>query len=140
MLEQRRQVLVVEDDSATRAVLRRTLAQEGWLVEEAENGKGALARLSDRLPDLILLDLMMPEMDGFAFLEALRTVRTWQAIPVVVITAKDLSAEDRRRLNGGVEQIIQKAAPDTEVFLNEIRDFVGKYIGQPAGAETDHAP
>ncbi len=129
-----RQVLVVEDDSATRAVLRRTLAQEGWLVEEAENGKVALARLSDRLPDLILLDLMMPEMDGFAFLEALRTVRTWQAIPVVVITAKDLSAEDRRRLNGGVEHVVHKGSPgNADQLLAEVRDLVASRL---AGARA----
>ncbi len=132
-----RQVLVVEDDVATRAVLRRTLAQEGWLVEEAENGKVALERLADRIPDLILLDLMMPEMDGFEFLEALRTVEMWQAIPVVVITAKDLSAEDHRRLNGGVERVVHKGARgDADNLLAEVRDLVESRVADARDGEV----
>ncbi len=132
-----RQVLVVEDDIATRAVLRRTLAQEGWLVEEAENGKVALERLADRIPDLILLDLMMPEMDGFEFLEALRTAQTWQTIPVVVITAKDLSADDRRRLNGGVERVVHKGTRgDAADLLAEVRDLVASRLAGTRGGES----
>ncbi len=86
-------VLLVDDDAAARAVLGRTLARDGWEVREAENGKVALERIEEREPTLVLLDLMMPEMDGFEFIEALRARpgRPW--IPVVVLTAKDLTAD-----------------------------------------------
>ncbi|HET7248603.1 MAG TPA: GAF domain-containing protein, partial [Gemmatimonadales bacterium] len=99
-----RSVLVVEDDAATRATLRRTLEQHGWEVDEAVNGRMALERIAERLPALVLLDLVMPEMDGFEFLEGLRR-RSVPPVPVVVITAKDLTDEDRRRLNGGVARV-----------------------------------
>lgn len=131
-----RQVLVVEDDTATRAVLRRMLGQEGWLVDEAENGNVALARLAGRTPDLILLDLMMPEMDGFEFLDALRGVPAWQRIPVVVLTAKDLSVEERRRLNGGVARVVRKRSPDNAAeLLDEVRDVVAGRLATARGGD-----
>ena len=101
-------VLVVEDDADTRDMLQRLLDKEGWVVIEAANGRCGVRAVAERLPDLILLDLMMPEMDGFAFLEALRQQDAWRSIPVVVVTAKDLTPEDRRRLNGYVERTLQK--------------------------------
>jgi CheY-like chemotaxis protein len=73
---------------------------------------------------VILLDLMMPEMDGFEFLEALRAREEWQSIPVLVITAKDLSDEERQRLNGGVQRIVLKGAKDREALLAEVRELV----------------
>ena len=84
----------------------------------------ALERVAASQPELILLDLMMPEMDGFAFLEALRQQDAWRTIPVVVVTAKDLTLEDRRRLNGSVEQILQKGAYSREALLHEIHRLV----------------
>jgi PAS domain S-box-containing protein len=101
-------VLLVEDDEGTRDVVRRTLEQQGCLVVEAENGRVALERLDEVTPTLILLDLMMPEMDGFEFLDALRSRDGARAIPVVVMTAKELTDEDRSRLNGGVERVLAK--------------------------------
>ncbi|HMA43575.1 MAG TPA: response regulator [Gemmatimonadales bacterium] len=101
-------VLVVEDDGDVRRVLRRTLETEGWAVAEAEHGRVALERMAQRVPDLVLLDLMMPEMNGFEFLEALRERAAWREVPVVVITAKELSDEERRRLNGDVERVVTK--------------------------------
>jgi hypothetical protein len=112
-------VLIVEDDAATRSLLQRTLAKAGWTVRTAENGKVALARLAEARPTLILLDLMMPEMDGFAFLEALRPLDP--TVPVVVLTAKDLTDDDRRRLNGGVARIVQKGATPPPDLLAHIR-------------------
>ena len=103
-------VLVVEDDPATREVLRRTLVRQGWVVAEAENGVAALGHVTRRKPALILLDLMMPEMDGFEFLEALRDNVAWRGVPVVVLTSKDLSADERASLSGRVERILQKGA------------------------------
>jgi len=123
-----RHVLVVEDDAATRAVLRRTLGQEGWRVSEAENGRVALEQLERQVPDLVLLDLMMPEMDGFEFLEAARQVTAWQTVPVVVLTAKDLTEKDRARLNGGVARVVQKGAQDREDLLRDLRQLVAAHV------------
>ncbi len=116
-------VLIVEDDDATRAVARRVIQNAGWRFQEAENGRVALARVEEALPSLILLDLMMPEMDGFTFLESLRARDAWRGIPVAVITAKELTADDHRRLNGGVQQIVRKGAGNGD-FLTEVRALV----------------
>ena len=115
-----RDVLVIEDDDTTRDVLRSALARDGWSVAQAENGRVGLTRLAERVPDVILLDLMMPEMDGFEFIAELRSNPDWRHIPVLVVTARDLSEEDRRRLSGGVQQIIQKGAYDRDALLSEV--------------------
>jgi CheY-like chemotaxis protein len=117
-------VLVVEDDVAAREILQRTLENEGWAVTTAENGRVALQRVAEQRPALILLDLMMPEMDGFQVVEALRAREAWRSIPIVVVTAKDLTVEDHLRLNGYVEKILQKGAYSREALLAEIRDLV----------------
>ena len=117
-------LLVVEDDPVMRDMLRRRLEKEDWTIIEAENGRVALERMTERQPELILLDLMMPEMDGFQFLDEIRQRKDWHAIPVIVITAKELSAEDRQRLNGSVEKILQKGAYSREELIREVRDLV----------------
>jgi CheY-like chemotaxis protein len=117
-------VLVVEDDTANREMFRRLLENKGWTAIEAENGRVALERVAETPPDIILLDLMMPEMDGFQFVAELRKRAAWRSIPIVVITAKDLTAEDRLRLNGSVEKILQKGAYSREALLSELRDLV----------------
>jgi signal transduction histidine kinase/CheY-like chemotaxis protein len=114
-------VLVVEDDAATRELIRRTLVAGGWNVREASNGREALTMIQRSRPDLVLLDLMMPEMDGFEFLEQLRANPEWRGIPVVVVTAKDLTPADRERLNGRVRSILQKSAYTHEELAREIR-------------------
>jgi CheY-like chemotaxis protein/nitrogen-specific signal transduction histidine kinase len=119
-----RLVLVVEDDAAAREILLRTLKKEGWTVTAAENGRVALQRVAQQRPALILLDLMMPEMDGFQFVEALRAREAWRSIPIIVVTAKDLTVEDHLRLNGYVEKILQKGAYSREALLVEIRELV----------------
>ena len=121
-------VLVVEDDAAMRDMLRRTLEKDGWQVAEAENGRVGLERLDGSVPALILLDLMMPEMDGFEFMEALCQRKDDQRIPVIVITAKDLTEEDRRRLNGGVERILQKGATSPAEVLELVRTLMAGKI------------
>jgi hypothetical protein len=128
-----RRVLVVEDDESARALIRRALESEGWEVDEAENGRVALERLAESEPALVLLDLMMPEMDGFEFLETLRDGADPSRVPVVVITAKELTEEDHLRLNGGVERIVQKGSRDR--FLREVRDFVALHA-RPASPGT----
>jgi len=117
-------LLVVEDDPVMRDMLRRRLEKEDWMVIEAENGRVALERMTERRPELILLDLMMPEMDGFQFLDEIRKHKDWHAIPVIVVTAKELSAQDRQRLNGSVEKILQKGAYSREELIREVRDLV----------------
>jgi CheY-like chemotaxis protein len=109
------------------------LESQGWAMTEAENGQVALARLSESRPDVILLDLMMPEMDGFEFLNRLRRVKEWRTIPVIVITAKTLSPEDRRRLNGYVEQVIQKGDFSREDLLQQVQMLVDDYINPATG-------
>ncbi len=118
-------VLIVEDDAPTREVLRRMLEREGLRVVEAENGRVGLERVVESPPALVLLDLMMPEVDGFQFLEALRYRQKWQHLPVVVLTAKDLTEADRRRLRGHVEKILQKGADPREELLSEVRRLLG---------------
>ena len=127
-----RPVLVVEDDAATRQVLRRALARGGWPVTEAENGRVALHRVAENEPAAILLDLMMPEMDGFRFLTELRQNEAWRSIPVVVLTARDLSSEERLRLRGQVETILQKGASSREELLREVRKVVADCAGRGA--------
>jgi CheY-like chemotaxis protein len=114
-------VLVVEDDPATREVIRRTLEGDGWQVTEASNGRVALSAVSTKVPDLILLDLMMPEMDGFEFVAELRRNEAWKRVPVVVVTAKDLTREDRERLDGYVRRVFQKGAFSRDELIREIR-------------------
>jgi PAS domain S-box-containing protein len=117
-------VLVVEDDPDTREILRRLLEKEGCQVIAAENGRVALERLAESQPMLILLDLMMPEMDGFQFIDRVRQHENWQTIPIVVVTAKDLTKEDRVRLNGYVLEIIRKNACPRDELLAEVSDLV----------------
>ncbi len=119
-------VLLVDDDDVVRRGVRQALQPLGWQVTEAENGLSAVERLADARPDVIILDLMMPKMDGFEFLDELRRRPDWQDIPVVVITAKDLTDEDRDRLNGGVERIIQKS--DRDEMLCQLSREIAKCI------------
>ncbi len=128
-------VLVVEDDRSTREALRRLLEREGWAVDEAENGRLGLARVSARRPALILLDLEMPEMDGFEFLAALREQDAWRDIPVVVVTALDLSPADRARLNSQVNNILLKGAYSREQLLAEVRERVLAAVAPSAPPE-----
>ena len=121
-------VLIVEDDPDMRERLLGTLSVEGWDVDEAENGRIALGRLTKTKPDLILLDLMMPEMDGFEFLAEFRKTGDFATIPVVVVTGADLSEEDHRNLNGGVETILNKSAYGRDELFDELRSIVSQVV------------
>ncbi|MFP3392945.1 hybrid sensor histidine kinase/response regulator [Brevibacillus sp. SIMBA_040] len=114
-------VLVIEDDDATSHMMTKMLEKEGYRVKRAADGRIALESVAEALPQLILLDLMMPKMDGFEFVTELRKREEWRSIPVVVVTAKNISAEDRLRLNGYVERIVQKGSFQREALLHEIR-------------------
>jgi len=124
-------VLVVDDDAGFRELMRRVLEREGYTVTEADNGRAGLDQLREHLPGVILLDLMMPEMDGFEFLDEFRRHEAWRAIPIVVVTAKELSAEDHERLNGGVARILQKGASSRESLLTEVRELVRVCLARP---------
>jgi CheY-like chemotaxis protein len=122
------EVLIVEDDDATRQVLRRSLVKQGWSATSAPNGRLALQAIGKGpAPSLILLDLMMPEMDGFEFLGELRKHSSWESIPVVVLTSKDLSGDERSWLTGKVERILQKGAFHRDALLHEIRNITAQY-------------
>jgi signal transduction histidine kinase/CheY-like chemotaxis protein len=124
-----RRALVVDDQPENRDMLRRALEKEGWQVDDAENGRVALNRLADARPSLILLDLMMPVMDGFEFVMEVRKAEAWRAIPIVVVTAKDLTVEDRKRLSGNVVGLIEKGGMDRESLLAQIREQVAAAVG-----------
>jgi CheY-like chemotaxis protein len=123
-------VLIVEDDPVTSELLCRTLEKEGWKTSTAANGQIALQQIQQTLPDLILLDLMMPEMDGFQFIETIRHHPEWRQLPVIVVTAKDLTRADQQRLNGYVELILQKSAANLDNLLQEIRLQVSELVGR----------
>jgi len=119
-------VLVVDDDDATRQLVRSTLERQGYAVAEAEHGQAALELLVARPVALVLLDLMMPVMDGFAFLDAL-CLRP-SPPPVVVVTAKELTSEDRERLNHHVKTVVQKGS--SRSFLEQVREQVASCVRQ----------
>jgi CheY-like chemotaxis protein len=108
------------------------LEREGWQVTEAANGREGLDRVAQEEPNLILLDLMMPEMDGFTFIEEFRKMPSATNVPVIVVTAKDLTAEDRARLNHSVERVFQKGASTEEELRELIAGRVAK--AKPATA------
>jgi signal transduction histidine kinase/CheY-like chemotaxis protein len=114
------EILVVEDDPVARELICRLLEKEGFISREAENGRAALDSVTASRPSLILLDLMMPVMDGFEFLETLRQDPACVDLPVVIITAKDLTSEDRKRLDGCVQQIVQKGAVNQDKFIRDL--------------------
>jgi len=105
---------LVDDDSAVRETISHALENSGWEVLQAVNGRQGLERLADSRPTLILLDLMMPVMDGFDFLKEKHAHPDWREIPVVVLTAKDLTEDDKQILSGRVEQVFEKDAGSLE--------------------------
>jgi signal transduction histidine kinase/DNA-binding response OmpR family regulator len=127
-------VLLVEDDAGSRAMMARTLEKAGWEVGEAEHGRAALEQLATRRPTLVLLDLMMPVMDGFDFLVELHANPDWRNIPVVVLTAKDLTDEDLRVLSGRVEEIVEKGAWSHERVIALVQKLAGERSGAPESA------
>jgi signal transduction histidine kinase/DNA-binding response OmpR family regulator len=119
-------VLLVEDDAVQREGMRGWLEGPQWTVREAANGREALKRIQESKPDVILLDLMMPEMDGFAVVAALQKEAAWRDIPVIVITARALDAQDRARLNSGVQSVLIKETFRPADLVERIRRLVQK--------------
>jgi CheY-like chemotaxis protein len=117
--------------------MSRTLERDGWTSVVAEDGRAALAAVSAQKPDLILLDLMMPRMDGFEFVSELRKQPDWRSIPIIVITAKLLTKEDRALLQGHVQKVLQKGEFRLDELLGELREHVRESIQRAHAAETD---
>jgi len=117
-------VLLVEDDAVQRERMRGWLEGRQWSVQEAENGREALNRIQESKPDVILLDLMLPEMDGFAVVAVLQKEAGWRDIPVIVITSLDLDAKDRERLNAGVQLVLVKERFRPADLVERIRRLV----------------
>ncbi len=114
-------VLVVEDDKITRELLESVVRGAGFQVAQAEHGRDALESMKVQVPDLILLDLMMPVMNGFEFMKALRGDPKSREIPVIVLTSKDVTDEERRILEGGGSKIMSKGSYGMQDLLEEIR-------------------
>lgn len=119
-VESDRPVMVVDDDESSRRRLTGILKEQGYQSVQASDGTEALALLEKKHPSLIFLDLMMPKMNGFEFIAKLKENTMWQKIPVVVLTSKDLTDEDRRLLNGRVESLYQKQGGDIEAFVQSV--------------------
>jgi signal transduction histidine kinase/CheY-like chemotaxis protein/HAMP domain-containing protein len=117
-------VLVVDDDPGTRELLRRVLTREGWKVREAENGATGLDEVMRSKPAVILLDLMMPRMDGFEMLMALRQNETTRDVPVIVVTSKDLTREERKWLLGNAMKVFQKGAYERQELIETLSKMV----------------
>ncbi|NDJ52344.1 MAG: ammonium transporter [Chloroflexi bacterium] len=120
--------MVIDDDPSVRQMMRDTLSSESWMVYEAEHGQDGIDQLAQIQPDVIILDLMMPVMDGFEFLEAVRSQVTWQDVPIIVITAKDLNLQDRNRLNGYVQRTLNKGTTSSQDLLDDLRSLVRRRL------------
>jgi CheY-like chemotaxis protein len=121
--------LVVEDDADVRSMIVRSLEKDTWDVIKAADGSEGLEQLSRKTPTLILLDLMMPVMDGFEFLIEMRSNKDWRNLPVIVLTSKDLTRAGRRKLSGKVEQIVQKESYSGDQVTKLVQQLVNERPG-----------
>ena len=127
-------ILVVDDDIASSEILERTLEMAGWRVTTAANGREALVMLESqgtKLPDIILMDLMMPELDGFEVLEIVKKNNAWNKIPVLIMTAKELTETDYRRLNGSVAGLIEKGTYSGNELLKQLNSLLQAVTKSP---------
>ncbi len=128
-------VLIVEDDNHMRQLSVQLLQREGWNVRAATNGRTALAELAEETPAVILLDLLMPEMDGFEFIQETRKHPEWSRIPIIVVTSLDLTVEERAQMRGNVVNVVQKGSFKVEELLGELRAQVK--AGERKGKEIE---
>ena len=123
-------ILIVEDDESLRELLQRTLIEEGWSVRIAETGRAALDMIEQSRPGLILLDLRIPEIDGFDVIASIRGRPEFVRVPITVMTALDLSRDDWERLTGRVEQVIQKGLYSRNRLMREVRRLAAHFVGR----------
>jgi CheY-like chemotaxis protein len=121
-------ILVVDDDPYVAKLLTEQVRDTGWEIIGVENGREALRWLGIHRPSLILLDLFMPEMDGFTFVSELQRHEDWDSIPIIVVTAKDVTAGERHRLDGSVERILRKGAFDQAALLQSLRRYMRRTV------------
>jgi CheY-like chemotaxis protein len=133
-------LLVVEDDDDLREIMQRTLSGAGYDVQLATNGLEALQRVKEAHPDLVLLDLMMPEMDGFEFLHHLRNDPKYSQLPVIVSTAKELTDEERALLHTSAQKVIQKVAHSRAELLHFVEKQVGELLASSANSTRPPGP
>jgi signal transduction histidine kinase/DNA-binding response OmpR family regulator len=126
-------LLLIDDDDEVRTAMRQHLAEGGWTIVEASNGRLALDVITQARPDVIVLDLMMPEMNGFEFLTELRQDAEWRTVPVVVVTARDLTPADRRRLSGAVERVIEKRGNAGDALFREVAEALATCLRRASG-------
>jgi CheY-like chemotaxis protein len=119
-------VMLLEDDKVTRELLKRQLQKEDWQILEVSNASHALDIIEQNNPEVVILDLMMPEMDGFEFLYQLRQQPHWRKISVIVVTAKELSAAEKNQLNQQVQHIFQKGSYTRQKLLEEVHLLLSK--------------
>jgi len=120
-----RPILVVDNDRSDRELLRKVLEQEGWTVCEAENGRAALALMARQVPQFILMDLMMPVMDGFEFLDEVRKNEEWRAIPVVVVTTREISGDEEKGLaRHQVGKILKKGSYSFQELIADLKNLL----------------
>lgn len=134
------QVLIVEDDGPTRELLSRSIEKKGWEVLEAKNGADAIRLLEAHEPTLILLDLVMPQMDGFEFLSRLKDREENQTLPVVVLTSKDLTEDERNLLNGSVQRVVRKGSQAQSEVLQDLSHLLAQWSHRSSETPDAHGP
>jgi len=120
-LRRTHQILIVDDHADARLLIKRILQVQGeFVIREASSGSEALATAREAPPDLVVLDLMMPEIDGFAVLDELKRQPETASVPVIVVTAKELTAAEKRRLEGQIAKLMVKGSFLGEDLLREV--------------------
>ncbi len=123
-MAERGTALVVDDDPDTRAGLAASLVKDGWSVVEAQDGQSALDALERHNPALVLVDLVMPDMDGYAFIRAMRAESAWDGVPIVALTSEDLSDQKMRSLQESSAHVVRDGAKPLDALVTDLRRFV----------------
>jgi len=118
-------VAIIDDTPDARRLIRRILQSQGnFTLFEASNGREAIELAKNELPDLIILDLMMPEIDGFSVLDVLKDDERTAMIPIIVVTAKELSTNEKARLSGRIHTLMQKGEFMNDDLLDEVTSLL----------------
>jgi len=126
-------ILVVDDEPVSRELLVEMLALNGFETRQAANGQEAMAEIEHNAPDALLLDLMMPVMDGFQVIRRLQEKADWRQIPVIVVTAKDLTSEEQAFLHDRVSRVVQKGQVDSDELREDLRSLLKRYETKAPG-------
>jgi CheY-like chemotaxis protein len=131
-------VLVVEDDSNTRDLLVQMLDEHGFDVSSATDGAEALESLRKHPHDIVLLDLLLPTVDGFQIIDEIRKDPALEPIPIIVITGAELDADTRRRLQGQVERVLKKGLYSRDQVFREIQSFLSRNADAAAHTKSEN--